>query len=90
MMQTLCRQLNVSIHKQWLHASSQILWQLPSLHSCPLLLPHSHSAVHQRLHAISSAAGTVGPDTDVEVAVAAALTAAGRTLGPAEAQLVSR
>jgi hypothetical protein len=88
-MQAVFRHLRVS--RQWVHASSQILGQLPSIHYVPCLLAKQSRKQSQQLSTSSSTASTVcvEPDTDVEAAVAAALATTGRTPGPAEAQLVS-
>jgi hypothetical protein len=90
-LQAVCRHLRAS--RQWQHASSQILGQLPSIHSVPCMLVARASWMQRpRLSSSSSVEPIVfvEPGTDVEAAVAAVLATAGRTPGPAEAQLVRK
>lgn len=86
-MQAVFRHLRVS--RQWVHASSQILGQLSSIHHVPCLPARTHSLNQFSTSGTEGVTVCIEPDTDVEAAVAAALAKAGRAPGPAEVQLVS-
>lgn len=79
--------LRIQTHR-WTHASAEILRRCLA-GPLPGFVPHQQK--YTRMHSTTqNAVSLVGPDTNVETAVAAAVTIAGREPGPAEAELVSK
>lgn len=79
--------LRIQAHR-WTYASAEILKRCLAR---PLPGCVAHKQQYSRMHSTKqNAVSLLDPDTDVEAAVAAAIMAAGRESGPAEAELVSK